>query len=114
MADTWVVDLRHFIDEDGDLPDKMPTPALNRALFFDSIVALVTDHLPARDPHTNVPCWRSPGRKRCLGEIMAELRLGSDEITWQCPLCGDHGVIRGWEQTLWNRQPGLSDTGGRS
>jgi hypothetical protein len=27
-------------------------------------------------------------------------------IVWQCPICGDYGLIHGWEDTLWNRQGG--------
>jgi hypothetical protein len=103
----WVVDMRHYLDEEtDDLPDRLPTPALNLALFFGSIVAWVTDHLPHGDWHTNVPCRRSPGRRRCLGDIMAELDRTSGHIVWQCPVCGDNGLIHGWEHTLWNRQGG--------
>lgn len=103
----WVVDMRHYLDDKtGDLPDGLPTPALNLALFFGSIVAWVTDHLPHGDWHTNVPCRRSPGRRRCLGDIMADLDRTSGHISWQCPVCGDHGLIHGWESTLWNRHGG--------
>jgi hypothetical protein len=106
-ARTWVVDLRHYLDDEtGDLAD-MPGPALNCALYFSSIVAWVSDHMPGGEPHTNVPCWRRPGRKRCLGDIIAELQPGSSDILWQCPLCGENGVIRGWEGTLWDRRPGF-------
>jgi hypothetical protein len=68
--------------EDGPLP----TAVLNLALFFGSIVAWVTDHLPEGDWHTNVPCRRSPGRRRCLGDIIAELDRASGHIVWQCPV----------------------------
>ena len=103
-ARTWVTDLRHFLDEEtGDFPEGIPGAALNRGVFFGSIVAWVTDHHPEGEPHTNVPCWRSPGRRRCRGEIIAELRATS-EIEWQCSLCGENGVIRGWEDTLWDRR----------
>lgn len=103
----WVVDMRHYLDEGtGDLPDGLPTPVLNLALFFGSIVAWVTDHLPGGDWHTNVPCRRSPGRRRCLGEITAELDQASGYVVWQCPICGDNGWIHGWEDTLWNRHGG--------
>ena len=103
----WVVDMQHYLDEEtGDLPDGLPTPVLNLALFFGSIVAWVTDHLPQGDWHTNVPCRRSPGRRRCLGDIMAGLDRTSGHIVWQCPVCGDNGLIRGWEDTLWNRHGG--------
>ena len=103
----WVVDMRHYLDEEtGDLPDGLPSPVLNLALFFGSIVAWVTDHLPHGDWHTNVPCRRSPGRRRCLGDIVAELDRASGYIAWQCPICGDNGLIHGWEDTLWNRHGG--------
>jgi hypothetical protein len=106
--------MRHYLDEEtGDLPDGLPTAVLNLAVYFGSIVAWVTDHLPYGDWHTNVPCRRSPGRRRCLGDLVAELDRASGHIVWQCPICGDNGVIHGWEDTLWNRQggtrPGSSD-----
>ena len=106
---TWVTDLRHYIDEEtDDWVEDMPSPALNLALALGSIVAWVTDRPRAGDAHTNVPCWRSPGRKRCRGDIMAERRAGS-EIVWECPVCGDNGVIRGWEGTLWDRGSSIRD-----
>lgn len=104
--DAWIVDMRHYTDErTGDLPDEMPEPALNLALFFGAIVAWVTDHLPAGDEHTNVPCRRRPGRRRCRGDILARLDAGT-QIVWECPLCGDRGWIHGWEDTPWNRYAG--------
>jgi hypothetical protein len=103
----WVVDMRHYIDEDtGDLPEVIPERVLSLAIFFGAIVAWVTDHLPEGDEHTNVPCRRSPGRRRCRGDIVAQLDRSSGYIVWQCPLCGDHGMIHGWEDTLWNRDAG--------
>lgn len=99
-----MTDLTHFLDEEtGDFPEGIPGAALNRGVFFASIVAWVTDHYPRDAPHTNVPCWRSPGHKRCRGEIVAVLEDVSD-IVWQCPICRENGVIRGWEDTLWDRR----------
>jgi hypothetical protein len=107
MGNTWVVDMRHYLDEKtGDLPDSLPGRVLSLALFFGSIVSWVTDHLPEGDWHTNVPCRRSPGRKRCLGEIFAELDADALYIVWHCSVCGDNGLIHGWEATFWNRQGG--------
>jgi hypothetical protein len=37
---------------------------------------------------------------------MAELDPASGHIVWQCPICGDNGLIHGWEDTLWNRHGG--------
>lgn len=106
--------MRHYLDEEtGDLPESLPGAVLNLALVFGAIVAWVTDHLPNGDSHTNVPCRRSPGRQRCPGEIFAELDSGSGQIAWRCSVCGDNGLIHGWEGTLWNRHGGArasSDT----
>jgi hypothetical protein len=110
-AQTWVTDLKHFIDEETEDWADLPGPALNLAIALGSIVAWVTDHLPAGEPHTNVPCWRRPGRKRCRGDILAERPTGSSEIVWHCWLCGDNGVIHGWEDTLWDRRAGVDTDG---
>ena len=99
----WVVDMRHYVDEaTGDFPVGLPNRVLGLALFFGAIVAWVIDHVPTGDWHTNT-CRRSPGRRRCLGDIVAELDAASGHIAWQCPISGDHGLIHGWEDTLWNR-----------
>jgi hypothetical protein len=107
MGNTSIVDMRHYLDEEtGDFQELLPDPILTPALFFGSIVAWVTDHLPDGDPRTNVPCKRSPDHKRCLGEIAAELDSASGHIVWHCPTCGDDGVIHGWENTKWDRRGG--------
>ena len=80
----WVVDMRHYIDEDtGDLPEVIPERVLSLAIFFGAIVAWVTDHLPEGDEHTNVPCRRSPGRRRCRGDIIAQLDRSLDLIRFR-------------------------------
>ena len=91
----------------GTLPEVIPERVLSLAIFFGAIVAWVTDHLPEGDERTNVPCRRRPRRRRCRGDIIAELDRTSGYIVWQCPLCGDNGMIHGWEETLWNRHDGV-------
>lgn len=113
MDDTWITDLRHFLDEDGDFPADIPGPALNLALFLAAIVAWVTSHPPYEDDRTNVTCRRSPGRRRCRGTIIARLEDG-EAIEWGCPECGDNGVIRGWESTPWDRRDGPGSSAPRS
>ena len=72
-------DMRHYVDEaTGDLLEVIPEQVLSLPVFFGSIVAWVTNHLPQGDWLTNVPCRRSPGRRRCRGEIVAELDLRRD------------------------------------
>jgi len=102
MGNTWVTDMRHFLDDDGSLAD-MPNRPMNLALYFGSIVAWMTSHAGDAPEPTNVTCRRSPGRRRCVGEIHASFEQDPFGIAWLCPFCGDNGFIHGWERTLWDR-----------
>jgi hypothetical protein len=88
MANTYIIDLRHFLDEETDDLAEMPGSALRMAMLFASIAAWATINTSRDDPSTNVWCWRRPGRTQCRGEIIAERQRGSPEITWQCLQCG--------------------------
>lgn len=33
-----------------------------------------------------------------------------DAIYWYCPVCADNGVIRGWQNTLWDGFTGTAIT----
>jgi len=106
MGNTWVTDMRHFLDEEGLLAEALPARGMNIALFLGSIVGWVTSHPQGTYEWTNVPCRRSPGHKRCLGEIIASLDSSSEAITWECRMCGDNGIISGWQDTTWDRRKG--------
>jgi hypothetical protein len=101
VADTWIVDATHFLDEDGNLG---PTsgPALRLADYFGSIIAMATATGSDVAPVRAVTCRRRPGRKRCPGRIVAEVEVVRDAIEWYCTECGDCGLISGWRGTLWD------------
>jgi len=61
MGDTWITDIRYYLDETGNLPD-IPTPAINIALHLVSIVAWMTSCRGSDVERTNVFCRRSPNR----------------------------------------------------
>jgi hypothetical protein len=103
-ANTYITDLRHYVDEGSDDLAEMPSPAFTLAAFLASVVAWVTSQQHDHDVLTNVWCWRRPKRARCRGEVVASLAPGSSEIVWECPRCGVNGVIRGWEGSLWDRR----------
>jgi len=48
--------------------------------------------------------WRRrPGRLRCSGIIFSMPSIEHDDaIVWCCPVCGDNGLIQGWQDTLWD------------
>jgi hypothetical protein len=100
IGGTWVSDLTHFIDETGGLHHLLMTPGRNLALHFTAIVAAATT-TQARGEPRDVACRRRPNRRPCTGTIRH--RLWPDErITWECPVCGDNGVISNWQSTAWD------------
>jgi hypothetical protein len=102
MGNTWVTDMRHFLEEGGELAD-LPEPAIALVVHLGAIVGWVSRLPTARFQPTNVPCRRRPGRRRCLGEIEARLEDPPGFIEWFCPFCRDGGFIEGWQGTLWDK-----------
>ena len=102
MANTWITDMRHFLDETGQIAN-MPTPARSLAEYFGSIIMWMADSVPEWIETTNVLCRRRPRRKPCFGRIIAVMKTAG-EIAWECPSCGDNGVIYGWVGTPWDRR----------
>ena len=104
IGNTWITDMRYFLDASGAIPEGIPGPALSLGLFLGALVAWVTSGRSVSDARTNVSCRRSPGRRRCPGEILATFEPDGSTILWHCPVCGDNGVTRGWEGTPWDRR----------
>src|SRR4029453_112646 len=100
-----IANLQHFLDGKGAVPENIPGPAYNLALFLSSIVGWVTSHPIGQYERTNVPCRRRTRRRRCSGLIHARLEPDGT-ILWECPHCLDQGTIRGWEHTRWDRRSG--------
>ncbi len=103
MPKSFVIDIRHYLDEDGNLA-QMPGPAVTIALFCGSIVSWVSGWPGANGELTNVACRRARSRPPCYGEVYARLTVG-DSIAWRCNACGEEGTISGWRGTRWDRSP---------
>lgn len=99
MADTWITDLTHFL-ENGRLLRELPGPALRLVEYLGKIVAAVTSAEP--DDPLGVRCRRRPGRRPCPGEIEGYVDPQSNAIHWACLVCGDNGLISNWENTMWD------------
>lgn len=108
MSDTWITQLRHFLNEQGEFPEELPAPARKLAMFFAKIVETTT-----AGERGVVRCRRRPNRSPCPGRIEAALD-GVAEIRWNCPVCGDCGVLSGFAGTQWDKStlpPGKSQEG---
>lgn len=99
--DTWVVNLRHFLDPKGSFAPKSG-PALRLAQHFAAIVQELSADLGEVSSVPKVQCRRRPNRKRCTGTIESLLDPESGQILWKCPVCGDDGSIAEWEGTFWD------------
>ncbi len=103
MSVAFSADLRHFLDEKGSVPDTIPEPAKALANYIGSIVSSVSSDSQAESIDTDVKCHPAPKQKKCFGKIVGFLDYTSMKIHWECPTCGNQGVIIGWEGTLWDR-----------
>jgi hypothetical protein len=101
MPGTWVTDLTHFLDEDGDIAP-ISGPAWRLAEYFTSIVAMASHPNLILPPEFRVRCRRRPGRKPCSGMIGSDLDFETEEdIKWRCPVCRDNGYLHNWKGSLW-------------
>lgn len=101
MGDTWIVDLNHFLDEEGAIaPPKGPGRRL--AEHIVSIVSMTSQPEIIPSPEYQVRCRRRPGRKPCTGLIEVDLDPETEDIVWWCPICRDNGYIRNWKGTMWD------------
>lgn len=98
MAGTWITDITHFQDEQGEMI-KEPLEAKEMAEYFAAIIVMATYPEPEYAPANNVFCRRGPS---CLEEITAGVDPETDEIFWKCLKCGDHGRISNWRGTIWD------------
>ncbi len=103
MPGTYCTNLRHFLDDKGEIIDT-PLPARKLACFLALIVDRATSAESVTSHDTGMRC-----RKRsCRGSILSRWIEDTDEIRWHCPACGHHGLIVNWQGTKWDR----SDTHG--
>jgi hypothetical protein len=94
----------HYLDAEGR-PVDMPAPARNLANHLGAIVVALTSLPPGQLRQTSVRCRRRPARRPCVGQIGAIIEVDSGQISWECPACGDNGIIHHWEGTPWDRTP---------
>ena len=101
MPNTWVTDIRHFLNESGSIAPESGS-ARKIAEYLVEIIAELSAELAGIDGHEEVRCRRRPGRRPCTGVIASWIDPETGEICWQCPTCGDNGHISNWEDTMWD------------
>lgn len=97
---SYITDLRHFLDEAGEIPAELPQEARELASFLALVVDAVTRSFPDKrwSIETGLTC-RSPG---CSGEIIGALDSTDDSVHWCCLACGADGRVSGWRESRWD------------
>ena len=80
----WVTDIRHFLDEQGQVPDALP--AVPR--YMGALVAAVSPLAAGKIFPLDLQCRRRPGHESCPGSIHARIDSETADISWFCPCCG--------------------------
>lgn len=94
----YVTDLRHFLDDDGEIASDMSSEARQLASFLALIVDEASGFAPSKAEELRLRC-RSAG---CTAQILA-IRESNGDISWHCLVCDQNGVIRNWSGTKWDR-----------
>jgi hypothetical protein len=80
-----------------------PAPARRIAEHFAAIVAAVTSDLSLGGRRLDRPMSATSRAKALPRRIVASIALDDDmDIVWECPSCGDNGVISNWHGTMWD------------
>ena len=72
-----VVDIRHWLDDAGQLPEG-PVRLRQQALRIARLIEYAATLRPKTMGETPVECSRRPGRKRCMGLLWVEKRAQMD------------------------------------
>ena len=85
-------------------PNPLLPPMLIRFTEYLGGIIAGASHSPSTEwKESKVRCRRRPGHRPCPGPI--NVRTGCEdppEILWECPSCGEHGVIRNWQGCEWD------------
>lgn len=97
----YVLDITHYLDARGDVA-ALPAPARKLASFLTLLIEAATGVPSAEARDARIRCRTNA----CTGSIWTSLPSNQDAISWHCPACGLHGVIRNWQATKWNQRQG--------
>ena len=97
-VNSWVVDLRHLLTPAGQLAPDLTGRARILAEFWAEIVSQAT----LFDEPTTILCRRRPQHRGCKTSLFLCFDETMEGVTWECPRCHDHGIIRRWQGMFWD------------
>ena len=107
MTIKWVIDIEHWLNETQDGP---AVPRLKlKVNKMKEVIIYATSVLANLKPESAPKCWKRPKHKPCTGEMDAWV-CDADEIQWECSVCGDAGIVKGWTGLIWDMLDVENDT----
>lgn len=94
----YISDLKHFLNEEGNIHTEIPSEAREFAGFLALIVDITTEKPNTKFETTTLRCTK----KGCNGLILSALTPNFEEIHWHCLDCNSHGIICNWQGTKWD------------
>jgi hypothetical protein len=98
IGSTLVAHLPHFLEDSGKVTS-VNRSVRNLGRYLVLITEAATVHAAGPVVASAVACRRRPARMACTGRILVQRAEVPPEIRWTCPVCGDNGLITGWEGT---------------
>jgi len=96
----WVINIQHWLDATKTAAG---VPQLRLKVKKLSEIIIYATSMTVGIPIQQIPkCWRRPKRKPCNGELDILLEEETRQIHWYCTVCGDEGVVSGWEGLIWD------------
>ena len=87
------------------MPEDVPGAARGMAELLTMIVRAATAGEGGQPWVSALPCRRRPGRRPCPGHFALFRSDVPPSIDWRCTACGDDGVIRGWDGSVFDLRP---------
>ena len=99
-----IVDIRHWLDERGELPHNN-LAIRRRALRIAQLIEAGGPLDPGQLRETLVACSARPNRKPCLGLLWVE-KSADERVCAYCVVCKREEIfISGWQETIWANGP---------
>ena len=98
---TLIVDINHWLDENGELPSDGDPRLRRNALRIIRLIEYGGPLEPLHGRETLIDCKRKPNRRPCPG-FMWVVKRNDDRIEAWCAICHEvEAIISGWQGTLW-------------
>lgn len=98
-----VTNIRHFLDENGEVP-ALPPEARNLLRFLSSVVVAASTAYGTPVALAEVECIGTEDGEVCGGEAEVWVDANDNRIGWECLECGNEGIISDWEGTRWDKR----------